>query len=103
MTARPWRKSIPEGAETLCLLTEECQRANRGKVDKHESELIDGETGHIYGLRKEPSGGPARNHMIRSDVEKLMDDTVKTAVEVATRHVIRKIVEETIKDVLKAG
>lgn len=41
--------------------------------------------------------------MAHSEVERLMDDSVKTAVEVVARRFVTSVVEDTIKDAYSAG
>lgn len=44
-----------------------------------------------------------QNYMTCSEVEKLMGDNIKASVEVATRCIVTKIVEEIIEDAFVVG
>lgn len=54
-------------------------------------------------LHKEPTGGAAWDNMIRLEVEDLLEDNIKTSVEVDTRRIVTGIGNETIKDAFRIG
>lgn len=49
-----------------------------------------------YVPREEPSGGLTEDYVTRSEVELLMEDIIKTAVEVTKRRVVTVVLEESI-------
>lgn len=100
---RPWRESIAEEAETIALWIEELEHISSSEVDQHEDELIDSMILDSYLSRKEPNGGRIRDHVKSSEKERLMKDIIKTAVEVVSKCIVKKIVEETIEDVITVG
>lgn len=63
-----------------------------------DNEIFDSSVPH-----EEPSGGPNGDYMKRSDVERLMEDNIRTAVEVTTSRIVTGIVEETIEDAFTVG
>lgn len=91
-----------EGDETGAFWTEEIECADRRQVDEHEDELIHNEIRHRYIPREEPSGGPVWDNMTSAEVEKLVEENIKTAVEVTTGSIVTGIVEGMIEDALTA-
>lgn len=78
------------------LWTKELKRSDSRKVDKHEGYLIDNETLISYAPPEESGKGSNGEYMTRSEVERIIEDNIKTTVEVATRNVVAGIGEETI-------
>lgn len=53
-------------------------------------ELIDEEILDSSVPHEKPSGGPIRNYLKHSEVEELMEENIKTAVEVTTKRPSRE-------------
>lgn len=92
-----------QGAETIALWTPEMEGADRCEVGKHvEDEFVENEIMDTFVHHEEPGASPHEDYMKLSEVERLTDDNIKTAVEVATRHVVTRIVEKTIEEAFSA-
>lgn len=56
-----------------------------------------------YVTGEETSGDPIWNYVKCSEEKKLMENSMRDSIEVALRHIITGIVEETIEDVFTVG
>lgn len=96
--ADPSRKSLAEEAKKMRLWTQKFKRVDHCKVkqfeDEYEDELNDNEIWVSCAPREEPSGRPIKDQVARSKAKQLMEDKIKTAVEVPTRIANKKTVEK---------
>lgn len=87
-TACPSWECLAEEAKVKAFWNQELQRVDRSELFQHEEEQKDwlkNEVFQSFVLRKEPSDGPIQNYIIHSEMGKLMEDNIKTTVEVDTR------------------
>lgn len=102
------------------LSAERLKRADHAGVDEHEDELGNKEIMDDYVLPEVLNRGSTRDYMSCSKVQRLMEDTLKVAIQLATTHcnlhgsqdfsndaswrsIITEIVEESTRNALAAG
>lgn len=92
------REQLMKGVETMALCTAKSERTDHREVEFHVlDELTGNDTMGTFVQHEEPFVSQHEKYMTQIEVEKLMDDKIKTAVEVSTRCVTTDIVEEMIK------
>lgn len=94
-TERALRESLANESKTTASWTEELECIEHGNVDEHEDKLIYNEILYIYVRYVEPSGGLISDYMALLELQKLMEDSIKTAVDLLTRVGFTEAVEET--------
>lgn len=87
--------------KTWILGSQETERFDCSKVPENEQEFIYNEILDCYLPCKEPSGNPVEDKVTHSELQNLMKDNIKAAVEFVTRCVVTGIVEDTIEDVFR--
>lgn len=66
-------------------------------MDDYDDELVDKQIMDNCDVAKDQSNSLAGDDMTPSELENLMDDSIKADFEVATRRIFTKIVKETIE------
>lgn len=106
-TVRLSRESFGKETKARALCTKELERVYSSKIEKygdqHGDERIDCEILDSYILREEQRGGTVVDSITGSKVERLMEDNIKTAVEVKSTCVIIGIMEVTIDNKFMVG
>lgn len=88
-----------EEPRTMALWTAELEGSVLRKVsDQVEGDLINNEIMETSVPREEPIVSPHEDYVTCSEVEKLMEDNIKTVLEAATRRVATGIVDKTIEN-----
>lgn len=89
------------------LWTEEFELVDRCQIykfeDEHEDNLIDTQILDSFAPREEPSCIPVDHNGACWEVESVMDDHIRIAVEFAARHNVIGAVKEKIDDVSATG
>lgn len=93
-----------EEAGMMTLYTIELEGTDCHDVDYLvEDELAYNEIMNTFFLHEDPSVRLPKNYMTRCEVEKLMEDNIRTTFPVVTPRVFTDIVEEMIENAFRAG
>lgn len=88
----------------MAFWTTELERTDSGKDNEHvERELIENEVMEIFVPHEEPIFSLHDDYVTRFEVEKLMNNYMKTAVEAATTGLLTGIVNEKIERAFARG
>lgn len=96
-------ESLFKNVESVALWTKEFDRIDHRYVDENEDQLVDNQMFYSYVLLEEPSGWPIRDFIPRLEAQKLMENGIKTAVEVDRRRLFTPFVEKPIDDKIMVG
>lgn len=106
-TAHPLKESLAREAETMDFLSQEIERVDCCGVEQHEDgyedDWIDKELFDRFFSCQKQSGSPVEDYISRSEIERVMDDTIKTVIKLSTRCSVTGIVKETIEDEFRVG
>lgn len=100
------RALLSEESERMASWTQELERFNRGEVEKHEDQhenthkdlSTENKISYSYILGEESVDGAIVDYVPLSEVERLMEDKIKTVVEIATRVVLSGVGKEMTGD-----
>lgn len=103
----PSWESLAKEVKTRGLCTQELERVYCCEIEKCEEQQVDEliETAILdsYVPHEEPCDGPVVDYVSRSEVEKLVEESIKTAVEVALRRAVMGMMEAKIDHVFMVG
>lgn len=89
----PSKESHEEEAKTTDLQKKDLGGGTGFEVDRNEDEWIGEEILDSFVTLGDLRDGPVRNYVTSPEVEKIMENNIKTAIEVASRRVVKEFDE----------